>query len=51
MNDFEPKYIKISSRYLDEKMKSLGIKESKISIPIKKKDSLFKRVLKKIFKS
>lgn len=51
MNNFEPKYIKISSKYLDEKMKLLGIKNLKSFQIQEKKESSFQRVLKSVFKS
>ena len=51
MNNFEPRYVKISSKYLDEKMKSLGVKKSGSFNLEEKKGSAFYRMLSSVFKS
>ena len=51
MNNFEAKYIKISSKYLDDKMKLLAIKPRDVHIVEDKKESALHRIMTGIFKS
>jgi len=54
MNDFNPKYIKISSDYLNEKLSTLKIKEKNIfnvKEEREKETPLFSRIVESIFKS
>lgn len=51
MNNFDPKYIKISSKYLDEKMQSLGIKKAKKREVQEKQEFSFQTIIKSVFKS
>lgn len=52
MNDFEPKFIKIASKYLDEKLNSQR-KEKRLIVyeTEKKKESVFSRLIHSIFGS
>jgi len=51
MNNFEAKYIKLSSRYLAEKLQKLRFKEIISSKIEEKKESPFKHLITSIFKS
>jgi len=51
MNNFEPKYLKISSEYLGDKLESLNIKkiEEQEKKQLKKERSAFQKIVTKIF--
>jgi hypothetical protein len=51
MNNFEGKYIKIASKYLDDKMKALNVKGKGVSQLEEKKESTFGRIISGMFKS
>ena len=51
MNEFNAKYIKLSSKYLQEKLDSLKVKEESIFTLQKKKDSKLKKIFNSLFKS
>lgn len=52
MNDFEPKFIKIASKYLNEKVTSqIKEKKAKAYVVEKKKESLFLRFINSFFRS
>jgi hypothetical protein len=51
MNNFEAKYLKIASKYLDEKIKILEIKPKNVSIIEDKKESTLHKIMTGIFKS
>ena len=51
MNNFDAKYIKISSKYLQEKLDLLDSKVKNIYEIEKKKESKFNRLINSIFKS
>ena len=51
MNEFDAKYIKISSKYLQDKINSLKAKEKDILLSEKKKDSSLKKFVNSLFKS
>ncbi|MBU1216528.1 hypothetical protein KJ870_01180 [bacterium] len=50
MNDFEPKFIKIASKYLDEKFTILtNVKKPKAYVVEKKKESIIRRLMHSFF--
>ena len=52
MTEFDPKYIKISSKYLQEKLNSLQVKDTNIfTLAKNKKESSIKRLIGSFFKS
>jgi hypothetical protein len=51
MNNFESKYIKIASKYLDDKMKSLNVKAKSSIAQESKKGSRFHKIVSAVFKS
>ena len=51
MNNFDAKYIKISSKYLQEKLDLLDSKVKNIYVVEKKKESKLNRLINSIFKS
>jgi hypothetical protein len=52
MNDFEPKFIKIASKYLNEKLNSqTKEKRPRAYVVEKKKESLLTRFVNSIFRS
>lgn len=51
MNNFDAKQIKISSKYLQEKLDMLGSKVKNIYIVEDKKESKLNRLINTIFKS
>ena len=51
MNNFDAKYIKISSKYLQEKLDMLDSKVKNIYVVEKKKESKLNRLINSIFKS
>ena len=51
MNNFDAKYIKISSKYLQEKLDLLDSKVKNVYIIEKKKESKLNRLINSIFKS
>ena len=51
MNDFNAKYIKLSSKYLQEKLNTLKTKEEGIYNLPKKKEVSLKNLVSSIFKS
>jgi hypothetical protein len=52
MNDFEPKFIKIASKYLDEKLSILSnVKKPKAYVVEEKKESILRRLMHSIFNS
>ena len=51
MNNFNAKYIKISSKYLQEKLDILDSKVKNVYIVEKKKESKLHRLINNIFKS
>ncbi len=51
MNNFSPKYIKISSKYLQEKLDMLDSKVKNVYVVEKKKESKLHRLMSNIFKS
>ncbi len=51
MNNFEPRYIKMASQYLSEKLKKVEKKVNNAYILDDKKESTFNRLLNGIFKS
>ena len=52
MNEFDAKFIKISSGYLQEKLNSLQVKDTNIfTLEKKKKESSIKRLVSSFFKS
>ena len=51
MNNFDAKYIKISSKYLQEKLNLLDSKVKNIYVVEKKKESKLNRLINSIFKS
>jgi molybdopterin-biosynthesis enzyme MoeA-like protein len=50
MNNFEAKYMKISSAYLSDKLKQLGIKNKWTNVVEDKKESTIHRIVTGIFK-
>ena len=50
MNNFEAKYIKISSNYLDEKLKLINSSKRKVK-PIQKSESTISKIVNSLFKS
>ncbi len=51
MNNFNAKYIKISSKYLQEKLDMLDSKVKNVYVVEKKKESKLHRLMSNIFKS
>ncbi len=51
MNNFEAKYIKIASAYLDEKLKAVAVKTKEIKEKENKRESAIHRIMTGIFKS
>ena len=51
MNNFNAKYIKISSKYLQEKLDMLDSKVKNVYIVEEKKESKLHRLMSNIFKS
>jgi len=51
MNNFNAKYIKISSKYLQEKLDMLDSKAKNVYVIKKKKESKLHRLMSNIFKS
>jgi len=51
MNNFSPKYIKISSQYLQEKLDMLNSKVKNSYVSEEKKESKLHRLMSNIFKS
>ena len=51
MNNFNAKYIKISSKYLQEKLDMLDSKVKNIYVVENKKESRLQRIMSNIFKS
>ena len=51
MNNFEAKYIKIASAYLDEKLKILAVNPKRDRKKEEKKESTIHRIMTGIFKS
>ena len=51
MNNFESKYLKIASKYLDDKMSLLNVKGKTVSKLVDKKVSRLERLVNGIFKS
>ena len=51
MNNFNAKYIKISSKYLQEKLDLLDSKVKSVYVVEKKKESKLHRIMSNIFKS
>ena len=51
MNNFDAKYIKISSKYLQEKLDLLDSKVKKVYVVEKKEKSKLKRLINNIFRS
>ena len=51
MSDFNAKYIKLSSKYLQEKLDSLKVKEKSIFALEDKKESSLTRFINSFFKS
>ena len=51
MNNFDAKYIKISSKYLQEKLDSVNSKVKNVYVVEKKKESKLNRLISSIFKS
>ena len=51
MNNFTPKYIKISSKYLQEKLDLLDSKVKSVYVVEGKKESKLHRLMSNIFKS
>lgn len=50
MNNFEPKYLKIASKYLDDKMKSANVNNKNHYKLEDKKSSTLQRVVSALFK-
>jgi len=50
MNNFEARYMKISSAYLSDKLKELGIKEKDSSLLKDKKESTIHKIVTSLFK-
>jgi len=51
MNSFEAKYMKIASKYLDEKLKLLNVKPKNVYKLDDKKESTIQRIVSGIFNS
>ncbi len=51
MNNFNAKYIKLSSKYLQEKLDLLDSKVKNVYVTQKKKESKLNRLISSIFKS
>lgn len=52
MNDFEPKFIKIASKYLEERLSSQTKEKRPRAFTVeKKKESLFSRFIHSFFRS
>jgi len=51
MNNFNAKYIKISSKYLQEKLDMLDSKVKNVHVPQEKKESKLHKLINNIFKS
>jgi len=50
MNNFEAKYIKLSSQYLSEKLEKLKVAPTHTDKIVSKKESKFKKLVSGIFK-
>ena len=50
MNNFEARYMKISSAYLSDKLKQLGVKQKDSYVLEDKKESTIHRIVTSIFK-
>ena len=51
MNNFDAKYLKISSKYLQEKLDILNSKAKNVYVVEDKKESKIQRLISNIFKS
>ncbi len=51
MNNFDAKYIKISSKYLQEKLDTVNSRVKNVYIVEKQKESKLQRLIHNIFKS
>jgi hypothetical protein len=51
MNNFTPKYMQMASQYLQERIDSLEKKNEVKMLPLQKKESIFKNMIKWIVKN